>query len=358
MNIYQQKLIKSILISKNYSFKGDAYNIKLNKEGISTSIESLISIKKISDPEFKIDTIKDYYCSFFNDLNEFNSVDSELLLGEIKIKEYNNYLKESLKSIINMTTDYHLFFYKERKKAYDNLNPVVFENKVLEIPQYNHKSVTGRTSIVKGHNFLTMKKIDRKKLKYHKEEYTLLEIDFKSCEPFFYINSRLEIKEEIKDVYQYISNMIDYNVENRDKFKRGVLSLMYGAEENTVSKISGIKRKDIIKIKEYLKLSELEKELNDIYLKNNHFFNFYGRPILKNNNLINYWIQSSAVDFCSLCFKDFIDEFKVKPCFLIHDSLTFAVENNRIDNLLQIKSLKDKYSNISIPVTIKKLSDS
>ena len=82
----------------------------------------------------------------------------------------------------------------------------------------------------------------------------------------------------------------------------------------------------------------------------NHIFNYYGRPITSNNNLVNYWIQSSAVDFCSLAFDNFVKEFNLTKHFFIHDSMTFSVEDNRLDNILKVKSLTCPKSGISIPV--------
>ena len=84
--------------------------------------------------------------------------------------------------------------------------------------------------------------------------------------------------------------------------------------------------------------------------------NFYGRPITSDKNLVNYWIQSSAVDYCSLAFKKFIEDYDVKPCFLVHDSLTFAIAKDRKDELMNVKFLCDNYSGYKLPVEINVLA--
>ena len=53
------------------------------------------------------------------------------------------------------------------------------------------------------------------------------------------------------------------------------------------------------------RIDNLFEKLDKEYDSKNFILNYYGRPITSNNNLVNYWIQSSAVDFCSLAFYDF-----------------------------------------------------
>ena len=72
--------------------------------------------------------------------------------------------------------------------------------------------------------------------------------------------------------------------------------------------------------------------------------------ITSDNNLVNYWIQSSAVDFCSFTFLDFVQSNNLEPCFFIHDSLTFQIEKERLNELENISHLQDPISKIKIPV--------
>ena len=91
---------------------------------------------------------------------------------------------------------------------------------------------------------------------------------------------------------------------------------------------------------------KIEKE----YLEKGFILNYYGRPITSDKNLVNYYIQSSAVDFCSLAFYEFIREHNVDACFFVHDSLTFQCNKSQIKEILNLKEIKEYHSNISIPV--------
>ena len=358
--LYKKHVIKSLLINKEYSHTGNDIYVNINKHGIDLSLNSLIKIINLSDSEYEIKNIKEYFSNYFSQFNYFSPEDTEILLGEIKTKEYLKYLKKVISDSDRMITDYHLIYFNRRKKIYNNINPVKYKGVILEKPIYNHSSVTGRTSIISGHNFLTMKKNERKNIVYHKDGFDLLEVDFKSCEPFFYLLSNDIIKEqESKDVYEYLAGRIGIKKYDRDMFKRGILSLMYGASDNSISKISGLNVLDIEKIKKFLRIKDFQLMIKKEFDKNGCFFNYYGRPILKNHNPVNYWIQSSAVDYCSLAFENFISSYKdvINPCFFIHDSMTFAVKKSETENILKIKKLTDPVSNISIPVTVSLVSN-
>lgn len=352
-NLYKHKQIKSVLINKEYSLSGELFIIPLNPEGINIKLSDLKTILEISNYQDKLLTLVDYYPQFFSSLKikDASVLNYEYMLGEKKSKEYYNHIKSFIKVAKKVLTTYHLELFKIRKEAYLNLNPVYYSGDLLDKPNYNHKSTTGRTSITSGFNFLTMKKSERKKLKPFNPNNVLVEIDFKSCEPFFYLKSLGIIKEDIKDVYHHIANIIGVEIKDRDAFKRGVLSLIYGANENTLSKIMRLDYKTVIKIKEYFQIDSFKSKLEKKFEENNHVFNFYGRPIFSNSNLVNYWIQSSSVDYCTFAFNRFIKEYNVMPCFFIHDSLTFETTKEIYDTIKNKKYITDPYSKINIPVT-------
>jgi len=353
-NIYKKKNIGNLIIESKYSLDGTNKNIKLRQEGITASISVLNKIRNISNLE-NIKRIDEYFSFLKKDLNIENSIPYNKILGRFKSKEYYDYLNSEILDSMSLVSDYHTNIYSKRVSCYNNLHPVLLDGVELEIPSYNHFGVTGRTSIDKGYNFLTIKKEKRKTLKSKYKNEFLVEIDFKSCEPFFYLLSQgFEI--ENNDVYQWIMSEIGLKID-RDRFKRGFLSLIYGAKNNTIKSISGMNDKDINSIKEKLKLSMLKETLEKEFKKENMIFNYYGRPIVSDNNLTNYWIQSSSVDFCSLAFKNFINSYNLKPCFFVHDCMTISISQNEYDKIKNISHLHDPTSNINIPVTISKLSD-
>jgi len=220
------------------------------------------------------------------------------------------------------------------------------------MPKYNHDSITGRTSIVSGFNFLTLKKEKKKLLKSSKQDYVLCEIDFKACEPNFYLRA-IGQKVDENDIYKHLANKLSINIDNRGKFKRGILSIIYGAKDRTAKNILKINDNDLKKIKNFFGIGEFYNYLNDQFSNKNMIYNYYGRPICYNASLINYWIQSSAADYCCLAFLDFLKHHPyVFPCFFVHDSMTFEIHKNDIDKIIKIKNISESYSNITMPVEI------
>jgi len=345
----RKNIIKNIIIDRDYLIFDNNISINLNSSGIDISLTTLSKIKNLSNLK-GIDTVSEFYSEFFKSLN-LKSSSSKLskIIGPNKSKEYLEYLKKEIEDYSSIINSYHLDIFPIRKKCYENLADLYFENELVEKPIYEHSGVTGRTSIKKGFNFLTLKKDKRKHLSLKEEGYTLLEVDFKSCEPFFYLNSQ-GFKVEGDDVYLWLCNKYNIDVKERSAVKRGILSMIYGANENTISRLMNIKEKKIKEIKEDLGLFDLQKRLQKEFDENGFFLNYYGRPITSDNNLINYWIQSSTVDFCSLAFKEYSEKINVKPAYFVHDSMTFRIEKERIENIKSNTHISESFSNISIPV--------
>lgn len=336
-----------IIINEEYSLSKSIkiLNVEANDNIDKLNMSTLSNIRRLSNLD-KIKTVKEYYPGI-SVLNISGSQEYGRIIGSKKTKLYLNYIKDMVDKTLPMVTDYHTRIFPERKKCYQNLENVIFEGKTLETPSYNHFGVTGRTSITKGFNFLTLKKEKRSKLNHPSK--MLVEVDFKSCEPFFFLKSQ-NIEIPSHDVYAWLADK--YNIQNlsRDKIKRGILSLIYGANTYTTSKIMKLDLKTVEMIKEDMGINKLESRLRKEFDKRGFVLNYYNRPITSDNNLVNYWIQSSAVDFCSLAFRQFYLKEKVKPCFFIHDSMTFCLEANRIQSILEIKEIKENISSITIPV--------
>lgn len=349
-----------LIINKNYSITNKNIILESRVNKININIDFINEIFENIN-EDKIKSVIEYY-SFLSILNirEDNNINYSLILGKKRSKEYLDYLKNKIEffySIFN--EEYFLNIFNKRIKLFKNLSPdLKLNNEILLKPTYNHKSNTGRTSINSGFNYLTMKKELRYELKTNKKNEVLFEIDFKSCEPFFYLKSKNLLSKnilEIKDVYNFISDSVNINLLDRDRFKRGILSIIYGATDETISSISGLKKDKVLEIKKFFDIENFKNQLENEFSKNNVINNFYGRPITKNSNLVNYWIQSSAVDYCGLSFEKFIESYKniITPCFFIHDSFVFSTDKENIEKFKNIEYLSDDISGISIPVTIK-----
>ncbi len=356
MNYIKENInISSVIINPEYSVSGNtvSYAVNDNEEDIKLTVKSLSNIRKLSNLT-EIKTVKEYFFSFYNALNLDTNICHYKLLGKVKANEYLNYLKQIINESLKLVTNYHLKIFPKRLKCYSQFNSVTLDGEILELPAYDHSGVTGRTGIKKGFNFLTLKKDLRKNLKPLNKDKILIEIDFKSCEPFFYLLSQ-GFNIDNNDVYAWIANKYKIDISNRDHVKRGILSMIYGANNNTISRIMKIKELKINKIKEDLGINKLKKILEKEFEEKGFILNYYGRPITSNSNLVNYWIQSSTVDYCSLAFYQFIEEKNIKPSYFIHDSMTIEIEGRKLQDIKTITYLTENISNISIPVEIEKL---
>lgn len=356
-NKFSVKNINTINVGCEYSPTSKEFNIVVgNKNKENICIESINKIREISKLE-KIKSYHDYFYNFSKQLNieKSDKINWGLILGKTQNNVYLKYLKSSLESSKNLITTYHHMLYPERIKVYQNLTPVMLNKKILELPVYNHSSTTGRTSIISGCNFLTMKKEKRNQLKSCNSEHVLVEIDLKSCEPSFYLNA-IGRTIDSDDVYQDIANKIKFKISDRAKFKRGILSVLYGANKRTSKNILKCSDKDLKKIKEYFEIDRFSRYLKEQFEKNNMIYNYYGRPICYNNSLVNYWIQSSSVDYCSFAFANLLKQYNVAACFFVHDSITVSINKKNINSILALKKVYDNYSNISIPVEVSVLS--
>ena len=346
--------INSVKIDSQYSISNDSFIIKLSEGNSKTINCSTLSNIRLLANLSEIKTVKNYFSNFFNTLNFSGSLNYSKLIGQKKSQEYIEYLKSNINETLPMVTNYHTEIFPKRVSCYKNLYSVMLDGKILSTPKYSHAGTTGRTSIYSGYNFLTMKKEKRSKLNAVSNNLDLYEVDFKSCEPFFFLKAQGKNIDEI-DVYEWLRKNYDIQIDDRNKIKTGILSIIYGANVKTTARIMKLKNKKVLEIKDNMGVTSLNKRLREEYDKNGFILNYYGRPITSDNNLVNYWIQSSTVDFCSLAFLDFYNQYNISPCFFIHDSMTFQANKNE-KAFLNVKTLKDKISGIEIPVEFNKIT--
>ncbi len=271
---YSNLEINNININPQYSLNGKQRKIVVSKESnLNVDIHVVNRVRNLCNlPE--IVSIEAYFQSLFKPLNIDKRVfNYSLILNPKMKKEYSGYLIDNIKASLPLFTTYFTEIFGIRKSIYENLNTVILDNKILEVPRYRHNSVTGRTGIISGHNFLSMKKEDKKKLKYYKDGYVLLEIDFKSCEPNFFLKSRgIELNSE--DLYLGLTEKFNIGVTDRSVIKKGILAMIYGANESTISKIMKTKKSNVAKIKKSLEIYDFEKCLNEEFENKKLIYNF------------------------------------------------------------------------------------
>jgi hypothetical protein len=334
-----------IKIPKEYNFSNETILIN-HIEGVNINIKDLNKCFTTLGLD-EIKNINEFYNKLSINLSATNVKNYLTVNNKIN---YFGYLKTCLlKSYLY--TDYFRNVLPKKELFLSKMIPIYYKGKLIEKPIYKNSIKTGRQSIEKGFNYLTLKKIDRKHLTTEKD-YALFEIDFVSCEPNFYINSILNLNIGNESIYDYIIKKFNLNVKT-SKFKNGLIALLYGAGDNTIYKLSSIQKTKITEIKDYLKINNFKSNIQKEYAKNNMFLNFYNRPILDNNNPVNYWIQSSVADYCCLSFNDFIEKNNyLKLHAFIHDAIIVSCPKNKIKNLFKHKKINENISNITLPIRI------
>lgn len=287
--------------------------------------------------------------SYEDDLNE-----AELLLKQVDKQNYisvfcsNREINSKLYSAKIDTLAYKVFLEIEKNEVIrKNLKSFKSFNGFCNKVTYNLTGTsTGRLIVNKGiPNILTLPNRCRKIFESRwSSNGMLLSIDFKNLEPRL-IRKILGQKVE-GDVYEEILNEIEFKKEiDRSLIKRATISVLYGK----TSPIEGLSkyRSDIIlqKTKEYFNIDailEIAENADDKEYRKNYF----GRPLknineLKQNKIINNFIQSSAVDISLMYFNEIANKINndlAKPIFVIHDALVIDVHKDYVEELKKIVS--------------------
>jgi len=338
----------NLLLTKEYNFKNKTIRIK-NNESRTLSIKTVNAILETLKLN-KIKSIDEYFKNIHDSLNR-QVVDWSRFLPALQKTKYSSYLKKEIISSEKYVTNYFYETFPKRLSLFRNIHVLSTGDKP---PVYKHSNVTGRLSMESGVNYLTMKKEHKKQLRSPFKDHQLFELDFKSCEPNLYARYFNLVPEETTDIYTYLAKEIGINISDRTKLKRIVLSILYGANERAISKIANINIKKVKEVKRILNVDDFELMLKKEFNKKGFIKNLYDRPILSDTNLVNYWIQSSAVDFCCLSFLNFLNDnpsFKLHA--VIHDAIVFSVPNEKINTLNNFKSLGT--DNLSIPIEINEI---
>lgn len=349
---YEKLKVNKLKISREFDYESLNKIINIEESGVNTSIEKINLIRKISnlDPILSLFDYNHRICDTLN-IKNTDIVKWKYLIGKKECISFTKNLLKEIKFSSSFITTYHTDILPERIKLYQNLTSVLdSEDNKLEVPKYNHSSVSGRTTITSGYNFLTSTKEFRSSCKSINSDL-LVSIDFKACEPNLYLRS---IGKNIKnsDVYNHLMTELDIKVENRAQLKRGILSVLYGAADDTARRILGGDSKTLEKIKEFFEIDGTTKKLKEEFDKNGFIFNMYGRPIFSEKSILNKWIQSSAVDFCSLAFLEFLRQQNLTAAYLVHDDMVVNCSKKEYEKIKDIKELKDPVTKVSLPIEI------
>lgn len=357
LKLYKKINISELKIDAEFDYASQNRVISLNDSGMKISLRDMNKLRLLSqlDPIKTIGEVNHKISQALN-ISKFDRVNWLYLIEKENCLTYKKYLLEEINLTKDILTSYHTETFSLRKSLYRNLSTILDSDlKEIETPVYNHSGVSGRTSIKSGFNFLSSSKEFRKNCKSKKKENILVSIDFKACEPNLYLRA---IGKQIKnsDVYNHLMDELNIKVENREKLKRGILSVLYGASDDTANRILGGDKTTLKKIKDFFEIEKWERELQKEFDQNKFIFNMYGRPIFSDKSILNKWIQSSAVDFCSLAFLNLVKEYDLKVAYLVHDDMVVDCSYEKFEKIKNIKEILEFKSNISLPVEITLLS--
>ena len=212
---------------------------------------------------------------------------------------------------------------------------------------------TGRLTVAKGPNILTLKREHRKILRSNFSDGAVFSIDFSALEARI-ILSEAGVNPGNGDVYNQISNELFDGKIPRDTVKAAVISELYGASKSLLGAKLGMHGQQLDNfvdmIRSYFKTSVLRKKLSDELLKTGKICNRFGRPLVIENKqsdhlLVNTYTQSTGVDVSLLGFKSIIDTLGsdgVRPLFVLHDALILDIRGDRLSDV-------EKISFVSVP---------
>lgn len=219
---------------------------------------------------------------------------------------------------------------------------------------------TGRLKVIEGPSILHLKKDYRDIIKSsHGTKGKIVYLDYSSLEPriLLCVSNPSLIGSLPQDIYSKM--LVDLNLQEkipRIVAKTAILSALYGQkEENTIKTLSNYigSAEDFLNlVNDYFGIEKLKEKLAGDLLKTRgrYILNYYGRPIFCDDTkpyaLLNYYVQSTAVDVAMLGFLNIISRLKekkisdkIRPIFILHDGLFLDVHEEAYHIIPKIEKL-------------------
>lgn len=314
----------------------------------------------------------------FFELNSKYNEQEQKLLSEIgqDIEYYNKIYSETkkvfsfLKPAKINAVKYKLYSFNEENKKHLNLwKPDKYG--FLPVPEYSLcESVTGRMKIKSGPNILLLPKKFRDIISSRfGNNGSIWYLDFVSLEPRIaltikhYISSSSLLIGSVpltellnfsvidplpKDIYSLALKFLKITNEiSRDTLKIIVLSQLYGqSKSHTIETLEKYKIRNpdeiVEMVNDFFGINLLRQFVEESFLKTSGKFlrTFYGRHLSSDDGkphaLLNYYIQSTAVDVALLGFFNILNRLKdifgaldlIVPIFVLHDAIILDVHKN------------------------------
>ena len=234
---------------------------------------------------------------------------------------------------------------------------------------YNRtKGVTGRLTVESGPNILNLLTTHRNVIQSRfGDDGKILYMDYASLEPRCLLATNQLRRDFLSsmgsvplDLYSSMITDLRLPAEiTRDFVKLAVISLLYGAKRETMiykltDKIA-YPEDFVSAVESYYNITKLREVLNDEYVENGgeSIRNFYERPIHSTNTtartLVNYYIQSTAVDVALHGFSQIVDKITTSgaghlmvPLFILHDALILDIHKDVVHLMTKLASVGQK----------------
>jgi hypothetical protein len=223
---------------------------------------------------------------------------------------------------------------------------------------------TGRLKVMKGPNILLLPKDQRNILASrfgHKGK--VMSLDFSSLEPRVVLFLKditppvplygnpplLPVMAPETDIYKSVLTNLGITDIPRDLVKEVVLSQLYGAGYDTIlEKLSGVRDPSgfVSVVEDFFGLNQLRERLLQEWEANGRAFilNHYGKRLdtrdAKPYMLLNYYVQSTAVDVALYGFRNIlralVGENQIVPLFILHDALILDVHIEKMEKLQEL----------------------
>ena len=194
------------------------------------------------------------------------------------------------------------------RRTRDHIEPVRYVRSKIK---------TGRLSVIKGPQVMTMKAEHRNMVKGCRQ------IDFSSMEPRFLLN--VSGNHVAGDLYDWVASQANLKGD-RTHTKIAIISSLYGSA------------RQIPAVTKLFALQEWEKQL-EANVHDDVIENYYGRPVrtegARGRHLLSLWLQSSAADAAIKGFANFFrSNDHLHPHWLIHDACVFSGDGNIPDEII------------------------
>lgn len=240
-----------------------------------------------------------------------------------------------------------------------------------DIPVYDQSSsATGRLTIKKGPNILTLNRDYRDIIISRYEKGQILNIDFVSLEPriLYGINKG----EPPNDIYNTISKDLFDGEVDRKVIKAATIGTIYGLSSRKFSLTIGeddiVKASEILRgVRSFFNLGKLSSRLVVENRETGSISNFYGRPLVPgasstSNILVSHYVQSTGVDVSMMGFNSLVERFRSEsiefcPIFLIHDAILIDAHPKHISKIKSIvkEGLEIPGFDFKFPIDISKI---